>query len=235
MHRLSVANSQFCLLLVRGSMGKYYSLEKLKFGKLTVLYRTSDYISPKSQKPRAVWHCICDCGNVCDVLGENLRRGNTKSCGCEQRETASKQLKTHGYSKERLYGVWLSMKSRCFNESDAGYKLYGGRGIKVCNEWLDYEVFRSWAYNNGYNPLGKRGETTIDRINCDGNYCPTNCRWITQEEQMNNVRYNRRLTLDGETHTAAEWGKITGVRAGTILQRIDRDGYTVEQALTKRK
>lgn len=214
-------------------MGNFKDLTGRRFGKLTVLYRTKDYISPKSQKPRAVWRCKCECGNETDVLGENLRKGNTVSCGCAKREVG-KSLQTHGQTNSRLYLVWQGMKARCYNERNAQYKNYGARGISVCREWREnYIDFMNWALNNGYDENSQRGVCTIDRIDNNKGYSPENCRIATQKEQMNNVRYNRILTYNGESHTSSEWEEIVGIPAGLIRNRIDKYGYTIEDALFK--
>lgn len=124
------------------------------------------------------------------------------------------------------------MKSRCNNPNTPEYHRYGGRGITVCKEWENsYIEFRDWAYDNGYNPNLPRGVCTIDRIDNDKGYCPENCRWVSQKEQMNNVSYNHYETLNGETHTLAEWAKIYNVPYYQIINRL-RNGYDIESALT---
>ena len=234
-HRESLANSSFVVLFVwrKGSLGKFIDLTGKIFGRLTVLHRADDYISPKSKKPRAVWHCICTCGKETDVLGENLKRGNTISCGCEKKKTGEK-VKIHGQTDSRLYAVWCSMKSRCSNPKVPEYRLYGARGIDVCHEWLtNFCSFLRWAMENGYDPSSKRGECTIDRIDNNKGYCPENCRIATQKEQMNNVRYNRLLEFNGKIHTLSEWGDIVGKSPSVIRTRIERYGYSIEDALYK--
>lgn len=133
---------------------------------------------------------------------------------------------THGFcDKERLYFTWCHIRQRCKNPNNKQYKHYGGRGIKVCEEWNDYAVFRKWAISNGY-----ADNLTIDRMNNDGDYEPTNCRWVDIKTQCNNRRTNRYITCRGKTHTLAEWGDIVGLKSGTILQRI-RSGWDEESAL----
>jgi hypothetical protein len=132
-----------------------------KYGKLTV-------ISKYDRQNRIIrWLCKCDCGNECIVSGVSLRSGNTKSCGC--------LVHKHDSSYTRLYGIYRHMKQRCYNENADQYKYYGARGIEICSEWLnDFVVFKKWAYDNGYND-----NLSIDRIDKDKNYDPTNCQWIT--------------------------------------------------------
>lgn len=128
----------------------------------------------------------------------------------------------------RLYSIWRHMKERCNNKNHVAYRGYGGRGISVCDQWKnDFLAFKEWALANGYS-----ADLTIDRINNDGNYCPENCRWATPLEQQNNRSANHRITFRGETHSIAEWGRITGISRITIRSRI-RCGWTVDDVLTR--
>lgn len=171
-------------------MPKLKDLSGMKFGRLTVLSRTTDYIEPSGRK-RVVWLCKCDCGNYISTQGSSLKSGSTKSCGCIKAERNKKYFTTHGCSKEKLYRLWKDIKKRCYNHNYKQFKDYGGRGIKVCDKWLnDYLEFRIWALNNGYNPNAKFGDCTIDRINVNGNYSPDNCRFVSMKVQNNNKRRN---------------------------------------------
>ena len=133
----------------------------------------------------------------------------------------------HGKHGCKLYGVWKSMRQRCNNEKQSDYKWYGGRGIAVCEKWNDFKAFYDWAMTAGY----KEG-LTIDRIDDDGNYSPDNCRWITIQEQQQNKRNVRKITLYNETHTITEWSKISGICRGTISDRLLK-GWNEEDAIFK--
>lgn len=196
-----------------------------RFGKLTVLRRTDE----RNSEGRVLWECRCDCGNIVLKNSHDLRKGHLKSCGC----FTGKFHATHDGSNSRLYGVCGDMKSRCLNNSFDAYKNYGGRGVSICNEWMDFANFRKWAMENGYDEYAQKGACTIDRIDVNGDYCPDNCRWVPMYEQSKNKRTNVFLELDGETHTLSEWGQITGIDQRTIGNRIRR-GWSVEDALTVR-
>ena len=135
----------------------------------------------------------------------------------------------HGYAKkEVLYDVWNGMKKRCYYKNNPSYHSYGGRGITVCDEWIkDYMTFRNWAIENGYT----RG-LSIDRINNNGNYEPSNCRWSTPKQQGNNKRTNTLLTFNGKTQTMIEWAEETGMCYHALSERISRGGWSIEKALT---
>lgn len=163
--------------------GKYRNLIGEHFHRLTVIERAGSHGS------RACWLCRCECGKEVIVETGDLKSGNTKSCGCLRREIIAERSITHNESNSRLYGVWVTMKKRCNNPESTVFKYYGGRGIKVCDEWdSDYNVFRKWAIENGYRDDAFRGECTIDRIDVNGDYCPENCRWVSMKAQSLNKR-----------------------------------------------
>ena len=150
-----------------------------RYGKLTVL---SFHHINKSKN--AYWLCACDCGLTTVVCGSYLRSGHTTSCGCIKREFFGEK---HGRSdKERLYGVWQQMRSRCNNPNNPRYKTYGEKGVSVCEEWNDYGKFRAWSYQNGYSESApgtpKKDVLSIDRIDPNEGYSPENCRWVTISE-----------------------------------------------------
>ena len=170
-------------------MGKVKDLKGQKFGKLLVL----EFKEIKNH--RAMWLCQCECDNKIVTNSHCLLMGRSKSCGCIHRKQLIERNKKHNLSKTRLYRIWISIKRRCYNKNSKDYKYYGKRKIKVCKEWKEnFMNFYNWAIENGYNEhLKKYGSinTTIDRINVDGDYEPNNCRWATWKEQANNRRTNR--------------------------------------------
>ena len=164
-----------------------------RFGRLVVLERAEDNIT-KSGKKVKCWKCLCDCGNKKIVRQGGLRNGHTQSCGCLHKEIVGSLNRTHGLSANcgRLYPLWKSIKYRCYNKNSKSYSQYGGRGIAMCDEWKnDFLAFHDWAIANGY----KEEKTdkglnilTIDRIDVNGNYEPSNCRFVTNDVQAKNKR-----------------------------------------------
>ena len=151
------------------------------FGRLTVLQRA------KTVNKRTMWTCKCECGNEITAEAYNLKTGHTQSCGCFQKEATSAASKTHGKKHTRLYRIWNCMKNRCYQKSYHAYNHYGGRGITVCDEWLNnFQAFYDWAMEHGYND-----ELSIDRIDVNKGYNPHNCRWATMAEQNKNKRVSR--------------------------------------------
>lgn len=200
----------------------------MKFGKLTVTNDLgSEYISGRK---RTFCLCVCDCGSVIKVRQENLVSGNTKSCGCFQREQTSNANKTHGRVDSRLYCIWSSMKARCTYRKHKRYMDYGGRGITICDEWRnDFSSFYNWAMANGYS-----SDLTIDRIDNDGDYCPENCRWADKMTQARNRRNVIMLSLNGETHSISEWAEIIGIPYKTLYERYRRGWNTEDMLITKK-
>lgn len=186
-----------------------------KYGRLTIL----EVHYPKDE---AV--CKCECGNIKIARATNVLYGGTSSCGCLKNEGNNRK---HGGKGTRLYMIWKGMRERCNTKTCRIYKNYGGRDIKICLEWNDYNIFKDWAFSHGYTD-----ELTIDRIDVNGDYCPENCRWATPKEQANNTRHNRLLTYKGKTQSVALWSDELNIPKSTIQSRLRR-GKSVEIALSK--
>ncbi len=174
-------------------MGAFIDLTGQQFGRLTAIRRVGTRLG------HPLWLCICDCGNESEVTTNCLRSKNTLSCGCIRNERAAaqskaagiargKQLTKHGKAGTRLHNVWKAMRERCNNPNDQYYADYGGRGVSVCGEWDDFQIFYDWAMSQGYNPNAPFGECTIDRKDVNGNYCPDNCHWVDMKAQAGNRR-----------------------------------------------
>ena len=209
-------------------MGNGKDMIGMKINMWTVL----EYVG-KNKSGGYMWRCKCECGNERIVDGRSLRCGASKCCGCTRGKNNIGNFK-HGGRKERLYSVWQSMKSRCLNRNDTFYYRYGGRGIRVCDDWLDYEKFRTWALSSGYDPNSEYRKCTLDRIENDGSYCPENCRWVAQKIQNNNRSSNHIVTNgDGVSKTLSEWSRIVGIKKDTLRRRICDRGWDVDRALTE--
>lgn len=227
-HDLVTGNTKSCGCIKKRKRAK--DLTGKTFGRLTVLERVEDHISPCGHK-EIMWKCRCECGNEVIVQGKRLRNGTTRSCGCLSRELTSERFSTHGYSKERLYGVWTGMIDRCCNENNQNYHNYGARGIKLCDEWRhNYVSFREWALQAGYDENAEPGECTIDRINTDGNYEPDNCRWANKTEQARNRRNTIMYVYNGEEKPLAEWCDEFDLPYLKVSYRL-KHGWTFEEAL----
>lgn len=205
------------------------NLKGQEFGRLIVLQRAEN-----DKQGNAQWLCQCVCGNKKVVRGRALRTGRTKSCGCLLSESSKERMTRlstkHGMASTKLYRVYLSMRERCEKPSCSEYYRYGGRGIRVCDEWKnDRNSFFEWALKNGY----KEG-LQIDREDNDGDYEPSNCRWVTQIENCNNTSRNVFIEHNGEIHTLSEWSRILKINRSTIYSR-HRAGKTPAEILNKKK
>lgn len=206
-----------------------YDLSCLKFNHWTVI----EYVG-KSESRNSLWICECDCDHKTRsiITDTNLKQGSSKSCGCQ-----NKRNTTHGKSRSKnkldvkIYKAWSNMKDRCFNENNESFCHYGGRGIIVCNEWLDKETgfinFYNWSTKNGAD-----NDLTIDRIDNNGYYAPDNCRWVDFKTQENNKSNNRYITYNGKTQTLTLWSEEFNMLVATLKARLD-SGWNIHDALNK--
>lgn len=195
-----------------------------KYGRLTVIG------FDRLEHHKAYWKCACDCGLTVVVSGNNLRSGNTASCGCLRREKTQIRGKlnaVHGEghdNKTRLYTIWCGMRQRCMNKANHAYQWYGGKGVSVCDEWNEYSAFKAWALSHGY-----EDNLSIDRIDPNGGYCPENCRWVTISENVAraNKNHKSRKLIRGEgrqerrpaaTHSGRARNVISHHEAGAPVQ-----------------
>lgn len=197
-----------------------------KFSRLTIIRFLY------SKKGKRYWECKCDCGRIEITNTDSLRSGKTKSCGCYAKERARDANIKHNQNGTRIYATYANMKQRCYYKKKSNYTNYGGRGIKLCNEWLGKDGFinfYNWAMANGYNDT-----LTIERIDVNGNYSPENCKWIPKDEQTKNKTNNIVIEIDGEKKILAEWCKELNLRYGFVHSRI-QSGWDVKDALMKPK
>jgi len=197
-----------------------------RFGRLTVIKLACH----GSRKTPAKWLCKCDCGNVIEVSRQRLISGHTKSCGCLRSDIMRANIHNptkHGLRYTRIYKIYADMKSRCNNPNRKNYKDYGGRGIKICSEWSKFENFYKWAMENGYSD-----DLTIDRLDVNGDYEPSNCRWVTYTTQERNKRNNIYITINGETKTLMEWCEIYNVPYSRTRTRYVL-GYPLDLVFSK--
>ena len=200
---------------------RHIDLSGRKFARITVL----ELAYTDKRRRTTYWKCKCACGSVFLTRVDSLRSGHSKSCGCLQRESARELNFKHGKTGTRAFTTWDAMWARCINPRSVSYGNYGGRGIRVCDRWR--------IFSNFYADMGdKPGGTYIERIDNNGNYEPSNCRWATAKEQHSNKRTNRWIAFNGITLTLDQWAGKTGIRATTIHKRLNR-GWPLETALTE--
>lgn len=195
------------------------NMKGLRYTNLLVL----DY-SHTSKYGKAFWHVKCICGDKKIVRGDQLREGRIKSCGCFNKERCKLNPISHGMSGTPTYTTWQAMKDRCFNPVADNYKDYGGRGITVCDRWID--SFENFFTDMGIRPKGK----TLDRIDNNKSYSPKNCQWSTSKAQANNRRNSKIINYRGFSLTVTEWAGKIGIKTGTLYSRIYR-GWPIEKAL----
>lgn len=197
-----------------------------RFGKLEVL-EISRRERTKSGSLKIYFDCVCACGNKVEVVYQQLKEGKTISCGCYRKQKVIENNTTHNQSNTRLYKIYMGMKKRCYNKKCEAYSYYGGKGIKICDEWSSYETFMQWALSNGYSD-----DLSIDRIDSNGDYEPNNCRWVSIKEQANNKSNNTVLEFNGRQMTIAQWSEVTGIEKTVISRRIHL-GWDIQRALTE--
>lgn len=190
-----------------------------KFGRLTVI--SAGILRGRNR----YWFCLCECGKEKAICYSSLASGKSKSCGCLSASMASHRNTKHGKSKSPIYDVWINMKARCLNKKNTSYKDYGGRGIKICERWLNFENF--------FSDMGDLSETMqIDRKNNDGNYEPSNCQWVTRKQQSLNRRSNRRYIWKGKSKTMSQLSEESGVNYFKLRARLLRLNWDLERSLT---
>jgi len=199
-----------------------------RYGRLVVMERADD------RAGRVAWRCQCDCGTVKVVTANKIQQG-TSSCGCLARESMRRvglSNATHGHTRggnsSSEYRTWSGMWNRCTNPNSADYARYGGRGIRVCERWDDFDTFLA--------DMGPKPSPThsIDRIDNDGNYAPGNCRWALPTDQSRNQRTNHLITIGQRTMTTAEWAEEVGLKADTLRHRL-AGGMSPERAISPRR
>lgn len=197
------------------SSAKIRDITGQKFGKLTA-------IKLVAHKP-VRWECMCDCGKLHIASTSNLITGQVKSCGCNNKVGNPK----HNQCYTRVYRIYAKLKRRCYVKDDIAYPRYGGRGIIMCDEWKEsFQNFADWAYSHGYDD-----SLSLDRIDNNGIYEPSNCRWADNFQQANNKRNNNVYTYNGKTQTLAEWCRELDLAYGTIWYRL-RIGWSFEKAIS---
>lgn len=206
---------------------KFENLTGQKFGKLTVLELI------ERTKGHGKYKCLCECGKETVTISTNLKQGKTKSCGCgevQNRKNNWEKITTHGLSEHPLYVTWNGMKARCYNPNSEKFPIYGGRGIIICDEWEeDFKAFYDWSIANGW-----QEGLTIDRIDNDGIYEPSNCRMADDETQANNKSTSVYINYNGEKKTIAQWAKHFNMPQYLIGQRLRRN-WPVEKIFSTRK
>lgn len=203
---------------------KHQELIGKKFNRITIL---DIWQNPEKKYYMCRYHCVC--GNVKETRLTNVKNGYLKSCGCLKyiHSIPSEENDAVGKIKHPLHPAWASMMSRCYHKSSTAYYLYGGRGIKVCDEWRNFWNFVKWSDSIGGRPDGY----TLDRIDVDGDYCPENCRWASDEVQQNNKRTNHYLTYNGETLTLSQWSRKLGLSRYAIQYRF-MQGWSADEILS---
>lgn len=227
--KIRKGHTKSCGCLLKENKGsKFEDISGNKYGKLTVLRMLKPH--EKVRKGYS-WLCQCDCGKIVHGNANKLKSGHTKSCGCLLVDFISSLNKKYEISDSRLYRVYRSMIDRCANKKNKRYDDYGGKGINVCEEWMEnFDNFATWSYQNGWCENAPRGQCTLDRIDCYGNYEPNNCRWVSNKVQQNNKTNNHLLEHNGEIKTMKEWSECLGISYSKIVYHIGK-GRTIKQII----
>jgi len=208
-------------------VSKYNDLTGNKYGRLTVI----EYLG-KNKQYDSIWRCICDCGTEITVRAGVLLNGHTQSCGCLQISRTRESHITHGLSRDengkrtKLYHVWDGLKQRCYNPKSPFYSYYGGKGIVLCDEWLNYKAFHAWAMSHGY-----KDGLSIERERINGIYEPDNCSWIPKSHQARNRSMSVVVEYNGEIKNLSDWCDLLGKNKKMLGQRLRR-GWSVEKTFT---
>lgn len=210
-----------CLQQENRQRSKLKDLTGQKFGKLTVIERAEN-----DNKGNVQWLCQCECGNKKVVRGSSLKSGNSHSCGCLIIENVKTRMSTHKMAKTRLYKIWAGMKQRCINPNTTGFENYGGRGIDYIPEWENFETFKEWAIQSGYNDA-----LTIDRIDVNKGYSPQNCRWANETQQARNKRSNLYFTYQNQTRCLKDWATYLKIDYLLLYGRIVTRHWDFEKAI----
>ena len=202
-----------------------------RYGRLTIIREVEPAGSSNKRVRRFL--CRCDCGNEIICRLPNLKSGTTKSCGCYRKFVSSNRRDCHHLQNTRIYRIWCGMKRRCYNKHNEHFDRYGGRGIIVCDEWkTDFMNFYDWAMSNGYDD-----KLSIDRINNEGNYEPSNCRWANQKQQIVNSTATIKCSLGGNIVSLSDIADILGVsfkRIRRIVYMLN-NGYDMSELLSLSK
>lgn len=188
-----------------------------QYGRLTVIGLSTRLERRSNGIYNRFWNCLCDCGNTVEVCSGNLPSGHTQSCGCFKAERIHEGTYKHGLIHTSEYWAWSSMRRRCYDTNDKGYKNYGARGITVCDRWI--ESFENFISDMGMKPSPKH---SVERKNNDSGYSPENCIWGTRAQQNSNRRNTRKLEHDGKNLTLMEWSQITGIKYFTLVRRVNK-------------
>ena len=195
--------------------GTYFfkDISGCRYGMLTAIRPVAS-----SKDGQKVWLCRCDCGGAKTTTQGKLSAGRVTHCGCQTHGKRVNAASKHGITaggKPRTFTIWNGMKARCFNPKSTSYKNYGGRGILVCDEWLNFQRFHEWAINNGY-----ADGLQIDRIDNDAGYCPENCRWVPASQNRTHQRRTHYVSVNGDTRSVTEWCRLSGISKTTAYKAL---------------